>query len=81
MLSGVQIQSATGSTDVLANVVNGQIQNVVLNTASNQNIVQNTNILLTIYNFSSWQQMLAQHAMSAQLANQVLAASGFTGER
>jgi hypothetical protein len=81
VLSGVQIQSATGSTDVLANVANGQIQNVVLNTASNQNIAQNTNILLTIYNFSSWQQMLAQHAMSAQLANQVLAASGFTGGR
>jgi N-acetylmuramoyl-L-alanine amidase len=81
VLSGVQIQSATGSTEVLANVANGQIQSVVLNTASNQNIAQNTNILLTIYNFSSWQQMLAQHAMSAQLANQVLAASGFTGGR
>jgi len=80
-MSGVQIQSPTGSTEVLANVSNGQIQNVILNTASNQNIVQNTSMVLTIYNFASWQQQLAQHAMSAQLANQVLAASGFIGGR
>ena len=66
---------------MFANVSNGQIQNVILNTASNQNIVQNTSMVLTIYNFSSWQQLLAQHAMSAQLANQVLAASGFIGGR
>jgi hypothetical protein len=81
VMSGVQIQSPTGSTEVLANVSNGQIQNVILNTASNQNIVQNTSMVLTIYNFASWQQQLAQHAMSAQLANQVLAASGFIGGR
>jgi hypothetical protein len=80
-MSGVQIQSPTGSTEVLANVSNGQIQNVILNTASNQNIVQNTSMVLTIYNFASWQQMLAQHAMTAQLASQVLAASGFIGGR
>ena len=80
-MTGVQIQSSTGTTEVFANVSNGQIQNVILNTASNQNIVQNTSMVLTIYNFSSWQQLLAQHAMSAQLANQVLAASGFIGGR
>jgi hypothetical protein len=78
VLSGVQIQSPTGSTEILANVANGQIQNIILNSASNQNIVQNTNITLTIYNFTSWQQMLAQHALSAQLTNQLQAASGFT---
>ena len=79
VMSGVQIQSPTGSTQVLANVTNGQIQNVILNSASNQNFVQNTNIVLTIYDFASWQQMLAQHAMSMQLANQLMAASGFAG--
>jgi hypothetical protein len=77
LLNGVQIQSPSGSTDVLANVANGQIQNIALNSASNQNIVQNTNVVLTIYNFNSWQQQLAQHAMAAQLSSQVLAASGF----
>lgn len=77
LLSGVQIQSPTGSTQVLANVTNGQIQNIIFNTASNQDIVQNTNIVLTIYNLSSWQQALAQHATAAQLADQMLAASGF----
>jgi hypothetical protein len=81
VLSGVQIQSPTGSTVVFTNVANGQIQNVILNSASNQNIVQNTNMTLTIYNFASWQQTLAQHALSAQLANQVQAASGFIGGR
>ena len=80
-MSGVQIQSPTGTTEVLANVTNGQIQNVILNSASNQNFQQNTNIVLTIYNFSSWQQMLAQHSMSMQLANQLMAASGFMGGR
>jgi hypothetical protein len=79
VMSGVQIQSPTGTTEVLANVTNGQIQNVILNSASNQNFQQNTNIVLTIYNFASWQQMLAQHSMSWQLANQVMAASGFMG--
>ena len=81
VFSGVQIQSPTGSTAVFTNVANGQIQNVILNSASNQNIVQNTNMTLTIYNFSSWQQTLAQHAFSTQLANQVQAASGFIGGR
>jgi hypothetical protein len=79
MMTGVRIQSPTGTTDVLANVTNGQIQNVILNTASNQNFVQNTNIALTIYNFTSWQQSLAQHAIAAQLANQAMAASAFKG--
>jgi hypothetical protein len=37
--------------------------------------------VLTIYNFASWQQQLVQHAMSVQLANEVLAASGFSGGR
>jgi hypothetical protein len=78
VLSGVQIQSPSGSTELLANVANGQIQNIALNSASSQNIIQNTNVVLTIYNFTSWQQQLAQHAMAAQLASQVLAASGFT---
>jgi hypothetical protein len=81
VLSGVQIQSPSGSTDVLANVANGQIQNIALNSASNQNIIQNMNVVLTIYHFAAWQQQLAQQAMAAQLSSQVLAASAFMGGR
>ena len=78
VLTGVQIQSpAGGTTQVFANVTASQIQNIILNSASNQTITQDTNLTLTIYNFSAWQQQLAQHALSAQLANEILAASGF----
>lgn len=80
VLTGVRIQSPSGgSTQVFANVSAGQIQNIILNSASNQTIAQNTNVTLTIYNFPAWQQQLAQHALSAQLANEILAASTLGG--
>jgi hypothetical protein len=79
-LSGIQIPGATGgSTQVFANVGAGQIQNIILNSASNQTITQNTNVMLTIYNFPAWQQQLVQNAVSAQLAHDILAASGLSG--
>jgi hypothetical protein len=79
-LSGIQIPGATGgSTQVFANVGAGQIQNIILNSASNQTITQNTNVMLTIYNFPAWQQQLMQNAVSSQLAHDILAASGLSG--
>jgi hypothetical protein len=48
-----------------------------MNSASGQTITQNTNITFTIYNFQAWQQQLAEHMVSAQLASEMLAASGF----
>jgi SPOR domain len=79
-LSGIQIPGATGgSTQVFANVGAGQIQNIILNSASNQTITQNTNVMLTIYNFPAWQQQLVQNAVSSQLAHDILAASGLSG--
>jgi len=65
-----------GSTTVLANIGANQIQNIILNSASNQNINQNTNVTLTIYNLQQWQQQLAQHAISSQLAGEIMAVSG-----
>jgi hypothetical protein len=77
VLTGVQVQSPTGgSTQVFANLNAGQLQNIVLNSASNQTITQNTNITLTVYNFQAWQLQMAQQAISAQLVNEMLAASG-----
>jgi hypothetical protein len=79
-LSGIQIPGATGgSTQVFANVGAGQIQNIILNSASNQTITQNTNVMLTIYNFPAWQQQLMQNAVSSQLAHDIMAASGLSG--
>ncbi|MES2294197.1 MAG: SPOR domain-containing protein [Pseudomonadota bacterium] len=79
-LSGIQIPGATGgSTQVFANVAAGQLQNIILNSASNQTISQNTNVMLTIYNFPAWQQQLMQNAVSSQLAHDILAASGLSG--
>jgi hypothetical protein len=79
-LSGIQIPGATGgSTQVFANVGAGQIQNIILNSASNQTITQNTNVTLTIYNFPAWQQQIVQNALSTQLAHEIMAASGLGG--
>ena len=77
LLSGVNIPSpGGGSTQVLANISATQIQNIILNSANNQTINQNTNVTLTIYNLQQWQQQLAQHALSAQLANEVMTLTG-----
>ena len=79
VITGIQIPGATGgSTQVFANVGAGQIQNIILNSASGQDISQNTNVTLTIYNFAAWQQQVAQHMLSARLANDMLAASGIS---
>jgi hypothetical protein len=77
VLSGVTIPGATGgSTQVLANLSNNQIQNIILNSASNQTISQNTNVTLTIYNLQQWQQQLVQSALSSQLVKDSMAAAG-----
>jgi hypothetical protein len=79
VITGIQIPGATGgSTQVFANIGAGQIQNIILNSASGQDITQNTNVTLTIYNFAAWQQSVAQHMLSARLASDMLAASGIS---
>jgi hypothetical protein len=46
--TGVVIKSNSGVTAVLDNVTPNQLQNLVINTANGQNIVQNTAITLTL---------------------------------
>jgi len=70
--SGVQITGPSGSTEVAANVAGNQIQNLVANSANNQAITQNTAVTLAIYNFSTWQQQLTQHALAGQFATESL---------
>ncbi|HET7085542.1 MAG TPA: hypothetical protein VFI23_12275 [Rhizomicrobium sp.] len=75
--ASVEVPGAGGSTQVLANLSANQIQNIILNNASGQNITQDTNIIFTIYNFQAWQQQLAERMVSARLASDMLATSGF----
>lgn len=80
VLTGVQIPGATGGlTQIFANIAGGQIQNVIMNSASGQDITQNTNITMTIYNFAAWQQQVSQNMLSGRLASDMLAASGISG--
>lgn len=77
-LVGVQVPGQGGSTQVFANVGAGQIQNIIMNSANGQTITQNTNIMLTIYNFQAWQSQLGDRMVALRLANEMLAASGLS---
>jgi hypothetical protein len=76
-VTGVAVPGTGGTTQVMANLAPNQIQNIIMNSASGQTISQDTNITFTIYNFQAWQQQLAEHTISARLASDMLAASGF----
>jgi len=73
--NGVVITGPTGRTEIVANLTAGQIQNLLVNTQSGQTITQNTDVQLTIYNFSAWQQQILQQTIGARLANDVRAAA------
>jgi hypothetical protein len=73
--SGLSITSATGKTNLIANITGGQVQNVLMNTADHQTIAQNTSVMLTIYNFAAWQQQIAQHQVLSHLSSDMLAAT------
>jgi hypothetical protein len=81
VVTGVEIPGVGGSTQVFANLNPSQIQSIILNSASNQNITQNTDITFMIYNFQAWQQQLAERTVSARLASEMLSASGFSAGR
>ena len=77
-LTGIQVPGPGGSTQVFANIGNGQIQDFVVNSASGQTITQNTNISLTIYNFQAWQAQMANQMVAARLAADMMTASGLS---
>ena len=81
VVTGVEVPGIGGSTQVFANLSPSQIQSIILNSASNQNITQNTDITFTIYNFQAWQQQLAERTVAVRLASEMLAASGFATGR
>jgi hypothetical protein len=67
---------SAGQTQVFSNLVNGNLQNFVINAADGQNIAQNTNIQLTIYNMADWQRQLAENSVAARLATDTMTAAG-----
>lgn len=69
--AGVTVPASTGSTTVLANFAAGQVQNVLVNTASNQAVAQSADVFLTIYNLPQLQQQINQQLLSLRLANDV----------
>jgi hypothetical protein len=77
-LVGVQVPGQGGATQVFANVGGGQIQNIIMNSANGQTITQNTNIMLTIYNYQAWQSQLGDRMVALRLASDMLAASGLS---
>jgi hypothetical protein len=73
---GQQAITNNGQTQVFSNLSSGQLQNFVVNSASNQNISQSTNVALTIYNFADWQHQMATNSVASHLAADVMSASG-----
>ena len=62
--SGVVVKSASGVTAVINNVDANQLQNLVINTASNQAITQTTAITLTLPGLATIGQFQAAQVMS-----------------
>jgi hypothetical protein len=60
-----------GATALIQKVTGGQVQNIVINTASNQNIQQSTQLQLTIPNFAQTQQFFQQNLAMTHLMQNV----------
>lgn len=69
-----------GQTQILQDLTNGRIASVILNSASNRNITQETNIRLTLPQLSQLQQQVAAGRLAATLQGALgLALQGSTG--
>jgi hypothetical protein len=69
-----------GQTQIVQDLTNGRIASVILNSASNRNISQETNITLTLPQLSQLQQQVAAGHLSATLQNAMgLALQSSTG--
>ena len=64
---GLVLTDANGSTALIHNVMNGQLQNMVLNAADNRDIHQDMQILLTLPNFEAMQQEYSLDRLGAQI--------------
>ena len=71
--NGVQITAPTGSIEVAANVAGSQVQNLVVNSASNQSNLAEYSRDARDIQFCSLATAVSPHAIANQLANEALA--------
>jgi hypothetical protein len=67
-LDGVVVNGETGATVFVHNVGNGTLQNILVNTASGQDIRQDIDVTLTLPGFESIQQQFALEHLGMRLS-------------
>ncbi|MGH7027299.1 hypothetical protein [Brevundimonas sp.] len=66
--SGLVLTDANGSTALIHNVMNGQLQNMVLNAANNRDIHQDMQVMLTLPNFDAMQRDFSLSRLGSQIS-------------
>ncbi len=69
--SGVVIPGLGGQTELIHDFTDGQIRNIIANTASGRTIVQNTDVTITLPGFDQMQQNLQQQRLISGLQSAV----------
>lgn len=69
--SGLVLTDANGTTALVHNVLNGQLQNLVVNAADNRDIRQDMQVMLTLPAFDTMQQDFALARLGSQIFQDV----------
>lgn len=69
--SGLVLSDANGTTALVHNVLNGQLQNLVVNAADNRDIRQDMQVMLTLPDFDLMQQDFAVAQLGSQIFQDV----------
>lgn len=72
-LNGIVVNSESGITAFVHNVTNGSLQNILVNTATGQDIEQNIDVTLTLPGFEYIQQQLALEHFGMQISDDLQA--------
>ncbi|MNF02848.1 hypothetical protein D3C80_2020610 [compost metagenome] len=65
--NGLVLTDENGSTALVHNVLNGQLQNMVLNAANGRDIRQDMQVMLTLPNFEAMQREYSLDRLGAQI--------------
>lgn len=65
--SGLVLSDANGTTALVHNVLNGQLQNLVVNAADNRDIRQDMQVMLALPNFDTMQQDFSVARLGSQI--------------
>jgi len=69
--NGLVLTDANGTTALVHNVLNGQLQNLVVNAADNRDIRQDMQVMLTLPNFDVMQQDFSVAQLGSQIFQDV----------